>query len=282
MYSAEDIDRALENLDMDMADEKAVACFYDKTTAMFCAPVASALALGIPGLLMWTQSANVTGYAIADGFLKFAGPTALANKDAQLEQAMDKETLELFRLLAKHRSSLVTHEFMNLAAGGPEVMLAIPNLSNSSRFDWTSCNVPTCASLTNHQKERRKVEAVIVRHDAKSTPWTFHSRSNNSMFPSDPEDREETVRPQHSTLPLPHQTGEIALASTSAQLPDSVPPPALSTGSPNVQGSLENVGTSKAVKRKRDDGSSNQDRASSSFALGMLLMTPTGYFSPCS
>lgn len=173
MYSAEDIYRALENLDMDMADEKAVACFYDKTTATFCAPVASALALGIPGLLMWTQSANVTGYAIADGFLKFAGPTALANKDAQLEQAMDKETLELFRLLAKHRSSLVTHEFKNLAAGGPEVMLAIPNHSNSPGFDWTSCNIPECASMTNHERERHKGRASDCGARRQKHPMDF-------------------------------------------------------------------------------------------------------------
>jgi hypothetical protein len=251
LYSAEDIDRAVENLDKDMADEKAVASFYDKTTPTFCAPVASILALRIPGLLMWTQQANVSGYAIANGVLKFAGPTALADKDAQLEEALDKETLKLFRLLAERRSSLVTHQFKNLAAGGPEVMLSIHNLSNSPRFDWITCDTPECASMKNHEKERRKVGAVIVGHDAKNTPWTFDSRSNNSMYPSDP----EAVPPQHPTLRQPHQIGEIAPAPASAQLPAFVPPPALSTGE---------VGTNKGVKRKRDDGSSNQSRASSS------------------
>jgi hypothetical protein len=181
---------------------------------------------------MWTQSANVSGYAITDGFLKFAGPTALADKDAQLEEAMDKETLKLFRLLAERWSSLVTHKFKNLAADGPEVMLAIPNFSHSPRFDWTSCSIPECASMTKHERERHKVGAVIVGHDANNTPWT-----------------------------LPQL--KIALASASAQLPDSVPPPALSTGSPNVQSSPKDAGTSKTVKRKRDDDSSNQSRASS-------------------
>jgi hypothetical protein len=46
---------------------QAVASFYDKTT--FCAPVASTLALRLSdwnNLPVWTQSANVSGYAIAD------------------------------------------------------------------------------------------------------------------------------------------------------------------------------------------------------------------------
>ena len=217
----------MQNLDRDMADEKAVTTFYERTTATFCATVASTLALRIPGLLMWSQSANVSDYAIADGFLKFAGPTALADKHALLEEAMDKETLKLFRLMAERRSSLVTHVFKNLAAGGPEVMLAIPNL-------------------------------VVVGHDAKNTPWTFDSRSNNPIFPSDPADREGALLPQHPTHPLP---GEAALASAYVQS-YFVPPPALSTGSPNVQGSSKDMGTRKALKRKRDDGSGNQSRAS--------------------
>jgi hypothetical protein len=262
LSSAEQLDFAVGNIDRDMADEKAVSSFYDKTTATFCVPVASTLALRLPhwnSLLVWTQSANVSGYAIADGFLKVAGPTNLADKDAQLEKAMDKETLRLFRSLSTRRASLVTNEFKDLGAGGPEVMLAIPNLSNSPIFDWTSCDVPECATMTNHGREREKVKAVFVGPDANNTPWTLDSHSNNSMVPSHP----ATVRPQHPTLPQPHQIGEIVPASTSALLPTSVPPPELSTGSSNVQGSSEDVGTSKAVKRKRDGGSGNQSRAGS-------------------
>jgi hypothetical protein len=189
LSSAEQLDFAVGNIDRDMADEEAVASFYDKTTATFCAPVASTLALRLSywnSLLVWTQSPNVSGYAIANGFLKVAGPTTFANKGAQLEEATDKETLRLFRLLSMRRASLVTNEFKNLAAGGPEVMLAIPNLSNSSSFDWTSCDVPECASMTNHEREREKVKAVFVGPDAKNTPWTFDSRSNNSDVPLGP------------------------------------------------------------------------------------------------
>ena len=276
LLSAQQRNSAVRSIDRDMTDEKAVASFYDKTTSTFCAPVASTLALRLSdwdSLLVWTQSANVSGYAIADGFLKVASPTSLADKEAQLKEAMDKETLRLFRLLSTRRTSLVTNVFKNLAAGGPEVTLAIPNLSNSPRFDWTSCDVLECASMTNHEREREKVDAVFVGPDAKNTPWTFDSHSNNPMSLSDP----ETVRSQPPTLPQPREIGEIALTPASALLPASVPPPALSTGSSSIQGSSEHVGTSKVVKRKRDDGSSNESslRASSSLStLGMLLATP--------
>ncbi len=250
-----------------MADEKAVASFYDKTTATFCAPVASTLALRVPDwstLLVWTQSANVSGYAIAEGFLKVASPTNLAKKETHLKEAMGEETLRLLQVLSTRRASLVTNEFMNMAAGGPEVMLAIPNPSNLPSFDWTGCKFSNCASMTHHVKEREKVAAVFLGPDAKNTPWTVDSHSNNPMSPSDP----GAVRPQPPTLPQSREIGDIAPASVSALLPASVPPPSLSSSS--VQGSSEDVGPSKAVKRKWDES-----RASSSLStLGMLLMTP--------
>lgn len=85
--------------------------------------------------------------------------------------------------------------------------------------------------MTNHEKERLTVREVKVGLDAGNTPWTIDSRSNDPMFPTHPEAREEAFRLQHLTLPLPpRQIGKIALASTSAQLPGFVPPPAKGGG----------------------------------------------------
>ena len=56
----------------------------------------------------------------------------------------------------------MTNEFKNMAAGGPEVMLAIPNLSNSPSFDWTGCEFPNCASMIHHLKECEKAAAVFL------------------------------------------------------------------------------------------------------------------------
>ena len=250
-------DFMVENFNQMMTDEKAVASFYDKTTAWFCATIASTLAFRLSvwdSLLTWTQSADVYGPAIADGFLHVAHPEILANREAQLMKVMDEETLGLLRSLSASLASLVTTEFKNMAAGGPEVMLAIPNLSNSPSFDWTSCNAPACASAKNHERERKKVYDVFLGPDAKNTPWIFDSRSNIPISFSNP----ETVRPQPSAL-----------------LPTSVLPPSLLTENSSIQGSSEDVGTSKVVKRKRNNGSSDESSASSSLSiLGMLLMAP--------
>ena len=60
-------------------------------------------------------------------------------------------------------------------------MLGIPNLSNLPSFDWTSCNVPECASATKHDRERKNVAKVSVGPDAKNTPWTYDLGPNNPM-----------------------------------------------------------------------------------------------------
>ena len=141
--------------------------------------MASILALGVSRLLRWSQSSNVSGYAIADGFLYFADPT---NTDsavlyAQLEVKLGKETVDLIRSLGKDRSSLDTYKFKNLAAGREEVMLTIPNLSNLPNFQWIHCTDLDCPTLPKpkHDVECRRVEETerIMGQDAKSPPWTL-------------------------------------------------------------------------------------------------------------
>ena len=162
-------------LPIGMADEKAVASFYDKSTSAFCLPIASILALQHPRLLWWSQSSNVSGHAIADGHLSFHDLSDLDEKGVQYEESMDKETLNLFRALAKRRASHLTHEFKNMAAGGPEIMLAIPKLSNESKFNWTKCESPDCATSIKHKRMRIKVDEVRLGPDAIDTAWTFDS-----------------------------------------------------------------------------------------------------------
>jgi hypothetical protein len=241
MHAWQVIDSIVNNAGWAKTDESAVASFYDKTTALFCAPIASTLALRLSEwatVLMWTQSANVSGYAIADGFLHFAHPIDLANREALLKE-VDEETFGLLQSLSTRYASLVTSEFKNMSTDGPEVMLAIPNLSDSPSFDWTSCNAPECALARNHETRRERKN--VVGPDAKNTPWTFDSCSNSTMSLLNSE-----------TQPQPREIG-----------------------CSSIQGSSEDVGTSKAVKRKRNNSSSDESRASSSLSiLGMLLMMP--------
>lgn len=76
-FTAKDRERGVRRVEKAITDEKGVANFYDKTTATFCTPLASTLALHPNasiaiwmGLLVWTQSVSSSGYAIMDGELR--------------------------------------------------------------------------------------------------------------------------------------------------------------------------------------------------------------------
>jgi len=77
--TAEQRDMLWANLDTIVTNEKAIADFYDATTAKFCSPLASTL-LCIPrlhshngaSLVCWTQSGARSSYAIIDDGLPFA------------------------------------------------------------------------------------------------------------------------------------------------------------------------------------------------------------------
>jgi len=148
-----------------------VASYYERTTATFCIKAASLFALSAPNLLRWSQSANVSGYAIADGFLYFANPTYSPDAYRQLEMDMEEETVERIRVLAEARSSLSTEAFENLVPGGFDVMRAIPMLSNMPKFEWTVCTAPDCAISKKHEREREKVREVenAMGRDAKKS-----------------------------------------------------------------------------------------------------------------
>jgi hypothetical protein len=102
-HSADAILDTVSEIEKNVVDEKEVAGFYERTTASFSLRVASILALGVRRLLRWSQSANVSGYAIADGFLYFPDPTDpdSAILYAQLEAQLGKETVDLIRSLAR-------------------------------------------------------------------------------------------------------------------------------------------------------------------------------------
>jgi len=91
-----------------VTNEKGVADFYDKTTARFCTPVASTLALHPKApfskwrsLLVWFQSGSTTGYALADGQLGFISPEdgseAVKSKRALMVEAIEGETRQTLR-----------------------------------------------------------------------------------------------------------------------------------------------------------------------------------------
>ena len=101
-----------------VGDEIGVANFYNLTTAKYCAPVASTLALHPRasksewcGLLLWTQSVSSSRYAIMGGELQFMDGVADDEDDEACLEAitdtMDGETRRIFEKMRESRSSLV-------------------------------------------------------------------------------------------------------------------------------------------------------------------------------
>jgi len=95
-------------------DEKAIAEIYGKTTAAFCVPLASTLALHPRAskdtwklLLLWTQSVSPSGYAIMDGELQIIQKV---NNDSfdKIAEAMDPETRGIVKEMRSSLTSLAT------------------------------------------------------------------------------------------------------------------------------------------------------------------------------
>ena len=220
---------SVRSLELTMVDEMAVADFYHKTTAQRCVRAASTLAFR---LLDW-DSVLVWSWSLnVTGYAqRFLTVRKLTNLDLEkrLKDTMGEKTLNLLKEISENRVSLLTPEFKNMVFGNSDVMEEISKLSNSPTFHWNSCEEKKCAFVTNHEKQRNYVANVV---DAKITPW------NLGTTPISPSDA-ETVRPQPST------------------------------GGSSVQGSSNDMRTSKTLKRKRDDSGAS----SLLFTQGILLMT---------
>ena len=182
-FTAKDRERGVRRVEKTVTDEKGVAKFYDKTTATFCTPLASTLALhpntsiaDWTSLLVWTQSVSTSGYAIIDGELRVF---QTASDDEVSEHEMIVETMEsgtrcIFEEIRDSRSPFATWEIF---AGPLEVLLAIPNLGD---FSWASCTHPNCSTGQKHINEHRKVADIKVGDDALAPPWNLKV----SLFPT--------------------------------------------------------------------------------------------------
>ena len=179
---AEYRDIVMGNLDTIVTDEKAVADFYDATTAKFCLPLASTLALhpNAPfsqwrSLVRWTQSGARSSYAIMDGLLRFIGTGD--NKRIEAEQmaiadTMENETCRIFEELRKGLTALGTWEMKSTSAGPLEVMTLVPQMG---QFVWTHYDA-ACAMTEKHQKQLRRVAHTVLGPDAGDPPWKLKVR----------------------------------------------------------------------------------------------------------
>jgi len=110
-------------------DETAVANYYDKTTAMYCPPIASTLVLHPKAstsewlsLLSWTQSGSSSGHTIMDGQLQINDEVIVFEENkAQLRgilASMDPVALQMYeKMKGPPLMPLATWGFKSLTTG---------------------------------------------------------------------------------------------------------------------------------------------------------------------
>jgi hypothetical protein len=177
--TAEQRDIAMGNLDTIVTDENGVGNFYYETTAIFCSPLASTLALhpNAPfsqwrSLVRWTKSGARSSYPIVDGLLRFIGKgdnEKLEAKRVAIADTMERETRLIFEELREYLSPLCTWKMKSTCPGPLEVMISVPNLG---KFAWMGYIDEACLMTLKDQKEW-KVSRTIVGPDARDPPWTL-------------------------------------------------------------------------------------------------------------
>ena len=173
-FTAELRDLEMDYMERIAEDEKAVTNFYGATTAKFCLPVASMLAIHPNApfwlrLVTWTESVSSSGYAIMDGQLSLLRDFGAKGK-SYMDSILNSMKLDhdIFEEMRKSNLPFATWGMKSLSAGSPEVMTAIPNLGN---FNWTKCI--NCDMTKRHQTASNNVKLLNLRPDARTRPWRF-------------------------------------------------------------------------------------------------------------
>jgi hypothetical protein len=174
------------SVDTGMKNEGSVAQFYGRTTATYCASVASMLALhpNIPlwtSILSWTSTPSKSGYAIADGSINIIGysNTPVNTLDPIRNAVWDGLDPSMRQVLLRVKSvypDLATWEIKSLSVGTHEVMLGVGReASTDIEFFWERLDQIESA------KSHRQYEAPSVGPDALVTPWTLLTSSASSV-----------------------------------------------------------------------------------------------------
>lgn len=167
--------RAVADAGINVKNEEDVQIFYEETTAKFCAPVASTLALSstpssINPAFRFTSSLVSKSYADPDGALAFLldnitpemgiGP----EKREQLQSAV--------RYFGTPALYAVFMEFKSLKAGSKDFMNAILELAKEpGKFPYQGCLHGACGSRCVTPSGSQVVTGARMGFDAKSSPW---------------------------------------------------------------------------------------------------------------
>ncbi|KAM6495989.1 hypothetical protein JOM56_008695 [Amanita muscaria] len=210
-----------------VTSEAGVVENYLQTTARYCMPLASTLALHPTAsfsqwssLLFWTVPSD---YGITDGVLRFIDEgdddDDIEALRAAIVKSMESENRRFFEKMRDSMRPLATWEMKTISTGPLEVMAAV---RTPGKFAWTYCDASHCDLNSRYQDERDKVALVKVGPDAQTPPWSFPVQTS-----LDPENRDEEIdiSPpliEPSQRPATPQATNSAAASGSSMQP---PPP---------------------------------------------------------
>ena len=181
--SALDREEYLASLPKGMKNELSVMEFYLRTTALFCAPVASVLALypqftRWTSILVWMRTPTRSSYTIADGSLKLSDLDMVSGSTSRkLLDAMDETTRMLVPRLRDKFPDLINWKMKNLSVGYDEVMQAILGFK-AVPFPWVRCNGKEC------RPKKHTVTSSLVGPDAIYTPWKLPRHAQTSNTPA--------------------------------------------------------------------------------------------------
>jgi hypothetical protein len=166
-----------------MKNEMSVAHFYLKTTAQYCMPVASTLALH-PSAPRWLRSLewhpvpSKSGCAIADGVLRIlpslkevlSGKREATGFEKVLVDSMrencDDERWKGLVEVVKRLPDVMTMEIKSLSVATEDIMHSVKHLSGS-KFPWVTCTGEECE---RHESTYGPNDYLI---DAATTPWSI-------------------------------------------------------------------------------------------------------------
>lgn len=185
-----------------MIDESSVSLFYNNTTATFCSPIASTLAIH-PEVHKWSEIigwslGDSAAWAIADGKLEINYGTGRMRDDRLLRESLPEHTRKELEEIVKRSPSLGVWEIKSLSVGREGVMRNLGRLNGP--FKWKNCparKTERCGRTTGGRDHAVTIsDYPDQRPDALHPPWRLPGGDQ-----SDPSDYDDSFTSESETEP---------------------------------------------------------------------------------
>jgi hypothetical protein len=184
--------QVMNSLVSPMYRELDIAEAYTMHAGMYCAPLASTLAIHPSSehwgsILRWTIAGQAGRWAIADGVL-IISPAVFANYKWKelLLQNEDDGKIGILQQLAFHSTPLAIWEMKSLTVGTAQVMEEIAEMGlTHAKFLWKKCTRPNCGHQSWERMEESR-ESYDAGVEPRSPPWTLPIVPSTSATDSRP------------------------------------------------------------------------------------------------